>query len=913
MRATFSNRAALSLRVGVLGIAALVPLPAHAAEPEADDRGAGAVPTGGAGAILKPASEPAAAPKGKPELPKPLTYVAPRYPAEAEKLGREATVTLQLDIDKVGHVTRAIVVDPAGYGFDEAATDASKDLVFSPARKVDGTPVAARILYRYSFKLTPKDEPSAKEPADKPAAQGLSGTVLITGSDVTLANATVIARSLDGKEHTTTTDAQGHFELHQLPPGAYTLRIESAGYEPLVVDETLSDGEAIEVKYRLAGAADGLEVVVRGDRPPREVTKRTLERREIDRIPGTNGDALRSIQNLPGVARPPAIAGLLIVRGSSPQDTKTFIDGTPVPLIYHFGGLSSVIPTEMLEKIDFYPGNFSAQYGRVMGGIVDVAIRSPKDDGKYHGLAQLDLIDVRAMVEGPIPLLKGWTFAAAGRRSYFDAWLGPVLKSAGAGVTQAPVYYDYQFLVQRNISATSNFRLSFLGSDDGLKLLMDDPPPGEPALSGNFGLHTAFQRLQARYVNDLSADDRIAITAALGRDILDFEVGPFFFQLAVNSITGRIEYTRRFSKGLRINVGADLEGGFYDVNLRLPEQPRPGTPPNQPFSLRPPQEVTRSSSGFSPAGYIEAELSPIPRLKLVPGLRLDYSDTSERVAASPRVNARFDIAQGYPRTTLKGGVGVFHQPPQYQEASPPLGTVGLRDNRAIHYALGVEQEITRHLELSAEGFYKQLDDLVVAKPSLSTTGLEYDNEGRGRAFGGEFLLKYKPDDRFFGWAAYTLQRSTRIDHPGEEERLVSFDQTHILTVLGSVRLGGGWEFGARFRLVSGNLTTPNVCNASEQSCDPSRTSSLLYAGTGSYIAIPFAAPNSERLPLFHQLDIRVDKRWKFKSWQLSAYVDLQNVYNYGNAEGLSYNFNYTARQYVSGLPILPNIGLRADF
>ena len=116
---------------------------------------------------------------------------------------------------------------------------------------------------------------------------------------------------------------------------------------------------------------------MQGERPPREVTRRTLERREINRIPGTSGDALRSIQNLPGVARPPGLAGLLIVRGSAPQDTAIFVDGTEVPLIYHFGGLSSVIPTELLDRIDFYPGNFSARYGRVMGGIVDVGLRSP--------------------------------------------------------------------------------------------------------------------------------------------------------------------------------------------------------------------------------------------------------------------------------------------------------------------------------------------------------------------------------------------------------------------------------------------------------------------------------------------------------------------------------------------------------
>src|SRR5262249_1105091 len=133
-----------------------------------------------------------------------------------------------------------------------------------------------------------------------------------------------------------------------------------------------------------------------------------------------------------------------------------------------------------------------------------------------------------------------------------------------------------------------------------------------------------------------------------------------------------------------------------------------------------------------------------------------------------------------------------------------------------------------------------------------------------------------------------------------------------LTLLGSYRLGHGWEFGMRFRLISGNLVTPNVCNASQQTCDPFRVNAL-WNSAGVYTPIPSAAPYSERLPLFPQLATRVDKRWVFKSWQMSAYLDVQNVYNNANAEGIDYNFNYTARRYVSGIPLLPNLGLRADF
>ncbi|AUX41432.1 ligand-gated channel protein [Sorangium cellulosum] len=874
------------------------------------------VPRGADGALVQPADA-APAPAGRATPPRALNYTPPEYPKEAEQQGIEGSVTLQLDIDRSGRVKQAVVVESGGHGFDESAVAAAQKLEFEPARRADGTPAAARILYRYSFTLKPAAPPPDAAGAAMPA-ENLRGTVLASGGDVPLAGATVSVARTGGAAPAAaapelTTDESGAFRFVDLPPGRYQVTIEAPGFEPLSVEEDIAAGEQLEVKYRLLPRGEGLEVTVRGDRPPREVTKRTLEQREINRIPGTNGDALRSLQNLPGVARPPSIAGLLIVRGSGPQDTQTFIDGTQVPLVYHFGGLSSVVPTEMLEKIDFYPGNFSAKYGRVQGGIVDVALRSPKADGEYHGLAQMDLIDARLLLEGPVPFLENVRFAVAGRRSYIGESFGPVLEAAGAGVTQAPVYYDYQALLEAEPTPSSRLRLAFFGSDDALELLLSDPVPNEPALSGNVGVHTAFQRLQVRYDHELTDRDRLEGVVAIGRDDADFGVGPIYFQIDLRTLSGRLEYSRRLSKGATFNTGLDMSTGLYTVSFRGPAPNRPGEPRNQPFSTRTLQEVSREGSFFFPAAYAELELAPSARAKLVPGLRLDYQDLNQQVTVSPRVNGRVDVAHGFPRTTVKGGVGVFHQPPQFNEVIPPLGNPDLRSTRALHYAVGVEQELTRNIEASAEGFYKQLDDLVVGLDEASTVQLQYRNAGSGRVIGGEFLLKYKPDDRFFGWAAYTLSRSTRVPGPGEAERLVSFDQTHILTVLGSYRLGDGWEFGARFRLVSGNLVTPNVCNVYEQTCDPYRTNALFHAPTGTYTPIPFSGTNTERLPAFHQLDLRLDKTWAWKRFRLSAYLDVQNVYNNTNSEAIQYNFNYTARQYVTGLPVLPSFGLRGEF
>jgi hypothetical protein len=118
-------------------------------------------------------------------------------------------------------------------------------------------------------------------------------------------------------------------------------------------------------------------------------------------------------------------------------------------------------------------------------------------------------------------------------------------------------------------------------------------------------------------------------------------------------------------------------------------------------------------------------------------------------------------------------------------------------------------------------------------------------------------------------------------------------------VLGSYRLGKGWEVGARWRYVTGNLYTP-------------------YAGgvvdfdAGAYSAVSTYPLFTARVPPFHQLDLRLDKRWDFKTWKLGAYLDVQNAYYRKNPEGISYNYNYSQPSVISGLPILPIVGIRGE-
>ncbi len=395
--------------------------------------------------------------------------------------------------------------------------------------------------------------------------------------------------------------------------------------------------------------------------------------------------------------------------------------------------------------------------------------------------------------------------------------------------------------------------------------------------------------MHAKYQNKFSDSTELRVIGAVGQDAIDFGIGALFFNISQTPYTGRVELSQKIVKGVQANIGADVIVAPYELHLRFPPPRRPGVPSGGPLDV--PQESLQSGSRTMPAFYTEWEIVPVRGTRLVPGLRADYSSATENWDVSPRINVKQDLSRGFPRTSLKGGVGLFYQPPNPLETDPVFGQPGLKSNRSVHYDVGVEQELSRKIELSTDVFYKALDRLVV-------TGL--GNSGEGTAYGAEWLLKYKSDDKFFGWVAYTLSRSERRDSPTDPLRAFQYDQTHILTVLGSYKLGRGWRLGGRFRFVSGNLFTTDTQGAFD-------------ATTGANLAAPTYPPYGKRLPPFHQLDLRVDKTWTYASWKLTFYIDIQNVYIHQSPEGVAYNYNYTQSGYIGGLPILPSLGLRGEF
>ena len=862
-----------------------------------------------------------AAPRASAETPEataPATTMAPPRVTKFVEAKRPdttppegAVVDLELTIAADGTLSDAKVVGSAGDELDAAALDAVKQFTFDPARKGD-KPIPARIRYRYTFEPVPAPAaPDAAAGADAaplpPSAKAaprpgrLDGRVLAAKGDVPIPGATITLLSEHGTAVDTTLAAEdGAFAFAGVAPGPYKVRIDADGFLTVETPEAVTSNEATSITYRMAPARkSGTEYEFGATAsiaaPPREVVKRTLSPVELVNTAGTRGDPLRVIELLPGVARPPGLAGFIIIRGSSPFDSQAYFEKGEVDRIYHFGGLTSFVNPRLLDHIDLYPGNFSARYGRKTGGIIDVGIRDPKADA-LHVMADVNLIDASFIAEGPVG--KRGSFALAAKRSYIDFWFNNVIPQDVVGVTAAPVYYDYQAVYTYRPESGGKVRTMFLGSGDEFRLNLKQPADGDPTLRGSFGASTAFRRLQTTWQRSIGANVQQDITAGVGTISQALAAGDSLgFSFSGYSQFVRAEWRAQLGSHVQLIGGFDGTAIQVDVTYVGPLfQSTEGNPRyfSGPLSGLPTATFKGWYTSYRPAGYLEAVVQAGERLTLVPGVRVDYFSDIEEGSVNPRLTARFKLA---PETTLKGGVGLFSQPPDYGETVAPVGNPNLGLSQAQHYGLGVEHNFGPTGSISLEGFYKRLSGLEVNSVGPDGNPLLV-NGGKGRIYGLEVLAKLNPTGRAFGFASYTLSRSERNDH-GAGWRLFDYDQTHILTLTGGLRFARGWDVGSTFRLVSGNPRTP--------------IAGAVYDANSDFYNPVYGAVNSARDPLFHQASVRVEKAWKFKAWQLATYLDVQNVYNHRSQEGLQYSYDYSRSKPVQGLPILPSLGLRGEF
>ncbi len=717
------------------------------------------------------------------------------------------------------------------------------------------------------------------------------------------------------------TNRYGHYSF-TLPAGNHKIIISYIGYDSELREIMLDRDRELNIKLRQS-LLRGDSIVVVADAMDRtgEQTAMSVIRIPVEKIkflPALAGevDLLKTIQLLPGVQSGSEGTSGIYVRGGGPDQNLIIIDDAPVYNAMHLFGFLSVFNTDAIKNVTLTKGGFPARYGGRLSSVVDIRMR----DGnmkEFKGTATIGLIASRATWEGP--LLDGKTsFIISGRRTYFDLLTRPLLKAGNEG-DFGYYFYDFNAKVNHIFSATDRVYFSVYNGDDRFfsEYDRDSFDMGWGNLITTLRWNHVFNSklfsnttlLYSRYVFDINSD----------------------FQ------SGGESFSSRYYSGVRdVGLKADFDyvptprhyirfGMNYTGHLFSPGA----------FTFKSESNGERQSGRLTDDGdisageailYFEDEMKLSPVFSLNAGIHASLFRVGEKnyYSAQPRLSLRYAFR---PEWSVKSSFVMMNQ---YIHLLSNSG-VGLPTDlwlpatrrvpqqTAWQTALGLTHSMTDlGLELSFEGYYKKMDNLIEYKEGASFAGFQGSWEdkverGGGESYGMEFFVE-KKIGATSGWLGYTLSWSNRT-FPGLNDGKTfpyRYDRRHDISLTVSHKFNSRWDMGLTWIYGTGNAITLPIGTFNLPNPDINHMPSVY-----SVDAREYTSRNGYRMPAYHRLDLSFSYHTSGNSiWTFSAY----NAYNRQNTYFIFFNSDYDgsrlikreARQF-SIFPIIPSINYSFTF
>ncbi len=769
-------------------------------------------------------------------------------------------------------------------------------------------------------------------------------------------------------------DIKGFAVYENLEAGEYKLEAAMPGYEREVFVLTLGLERVTADIALKPKRTERFQTTTRARRGGEVTSRIELSREEIRDLAGTMGDSLRVLESLPGVARTPFIGSAILVRGGMPNETQVYFDGVPIPILYHFGGIRSVLNSEVVEGIDFYQGGMPAPYGHALAGTVNVRLREPELDA-YRGRFEMDLFNAGFFLSGSVGEWKGWKtgFAIAARRSYFDfpVTLGLNIASmAGANTSEVtlplPSFSDYFARVHARHAKGHHLSLSLLGSDDSWAVIGNDEEIQSLDEDGyqnlgevlNQGFSSKFWRIIADARLNLNPGLTLRVTPWAGQTtkglLSDGLVTQAFTGSPLAPPESRNEFGMRATLNwdirhwLKLNLGSELRfdtrrvwsgntlfgEDFSDAFVNCPvEAFLEGRCSGRIFLS---YDFDVKNLSFAPYAEVMADLG---RLKLRLGLRaglnslsfenrVDWGvlaeDTDLNVGRVRTTNLswdpRLDISYALsPKYKLKYALGVYHQNHDLRERVLQRSAERLRPMFALHSIMGFEATPIDALTLDVQAYRVQRFHLTTME-SLSINTLDELGVPAGLALPEPGLR------RQLGYGTtHGFETMLRVKPRDYFFGWLSYTFGRSTRNLYDARdPAAPSAFDSRHNLVlMSKFLLPRGWSIGARFQVASGAPSPAYQ---NYSIIQDSArgryqstTNTLRLPrnpTFHRLDFRVDKTWVRRFTRITLYLDLVNVYHHFNSEIVIPGIDYrgrTQQTLVPSLPILPMLGLKGGF
>ena len=841
-----------------------------------------------------------------------LRFIKAPYPKKLVKKGIEGTVALDIFITKEGTVDSVVLIRGVHPQLDSLAVHAASEFKFTPATS-NGNPEAVVLSYGYTFSIdqildTLKqhlcfsgilreygtrntirdaeisvkiiDYTRAVKSIDVPLKQYLERIGRFTGQQ--LHNGKISTRS----------DSSGRFRFYSLPAVACSIQVTSGEHKNFSSKINLYTDSVVTARYWLKRAMDQhYEITVYGKKEQTEVTARTFSARELGRVSGAAGDAIKAIQTLPGVARPRYGGAEIIVRGSEMNDNRFFFEGIELPYLFHtnYGVPKSVFNTMMLSALDFYPGGYGVRYGDVTGGVVNVAGRTAKRD-RWHGILTLGFPEINIFFERPIGKNAG--VMISGTHSYLFEYAKFAADNFSDDEFPLPSVPSYWDLVVRAEAGKSDNRIfaMFIGSGDKFEAASPQAVNGSPEIDPDIDR----LKIQKGFIMGIAGWDKKFSSTLSNRLRLSTgqtESGYTEFGQLSYDVSGidnyiRNELTWTAADGFTINSGVDLAIKPYTAHLKAN-----GDSLYQDTS----HFLIGPCAAFMNLTYTHGSFTFLPGLRYDYYPQLDYMGSTipefwnytfnnlNRFSGDP--SARFMVLYKINDAhTIKSAWGTYNQAPrvpdgaEYGRSIVPMlaaiinkyGNPRLPSAKASHLVVGNEWQPSEKLMLDISAYYNRQWD----RPRYPTTK-DYLEEpdlpavldnGRARMFGIELFVRYTLQEKISGWLSYSFGRSQQYSNDKKVWQLSSHDILNDVQLITNCRLSRHVTLGSRLRYTDGFPFTPVV----DVSYDASEMRYLPVWGESF----------SKRQTPFIGLDIRIERRKEYKRFIQCFFYEITNIVHF---------------------------------
>lgn len=770
-------------------------------------------------------------------------------------------------------------------------------------------PAGAGGLAAQTVQVAPASQPAAVRAPDPAAARAgaIRGIVIDATTGAPLPTAMV---RLLGRDRSTLSDEQGRFAFPDVAVGSHNLVVERLGYQAaafadVIVHPTRTTQVVAELSLQplaLQGIEVGPGYFRRSEREPVSVT--TLSAEEIRRAPGLGIDVSRTLGSLPSMAQLGEGRNDLLVRGGSSMENGFYIDNIPVPNINHFpsegqtGGPIGMLNISFIQDVRASVGGFSALYGDRLSSVIDIQYREGNRE-HFAREGQLGLAGVGLSAEGPLAGGRG-SWMMSGHRSYLDL----LVDAIGSGV--APTYGDLQGKVVYDLDSRHALRFLGLTGSSGIEQGVDEID--DDSIQDNYGKYAARQSTagvnwRALWNDRLHSNTSVSVSRVGSRETYlrtQDEGLAYRSDNRETSTSLRSLHSYGGTAGWRLDLGgeATLVRARYDYEM-------PGDLPGPDDRRPPPIRVDDRMDARRGALFASATLPLTPRLTATPGLRVEtFSVNGGRVLA-PRLSASYAVT---PRLRINAASGTFTQALPLFVLSQDESYRSLPHARASHLVFGGEFLATPALQFTLEGYRKGYSDMPLdplnperfpVDDAAAGFGMQHGElvaGGRARSEGVEIMAQHKRVDRFHALVSATWFRSRYQGLDGIwRDRL--YDNRVIFQATAGHQLGS-WDVSGRWLYGGGAPYTPVDV---DQSREHGRT------------VFDFTRTNAERLPAYHALNLRVDRRFHFSRSSLLSYLSLTNAYGRDNVRMYHWSPAADAVKPMLDLGFLPVLGFEYRF